>query len=81
MDKKHIEDTMRAIIIKRLRNVQPEAITVDTELVSLGIDSLSLGWVLADMEDAFEFTISMSDIIKLKTVADTIDYVERRVAK
>ncbi len=81
MDKKHIEDTMRAIIIKRLRNVQPEAITVDTELVSLGIDSLSLGWVLADMEDAFEFTISMSDIIKLKTVADTVDYVERRVAK
>ncbi len=78
MNKKQIEDIMREIIVKCLKGAQPEAITADMKLADLGLDSLGLSWVLAEMEDAFEFTISMSDMIKLRTIADTVDFVERR---
>ncbi len=81
MDKKQIEEILREIIGKHLENIQPEKIDINNELADLGVDSLSFSLILADMEDSFDFIIPGSDILKLKTLAAAIDYVDEHIAK
>lgn len=81
MDKKQIEETLREIIGKHLEDIQPEKIDMNNELADLGVDSLALSWILADMEESFDFIIPGSDILKLKTLAATVDYVEKHISK
>ncbi len=81
MNKAEIEQHLREIIAKRVQNISPESIDMDTELALLGLDSLGFSWLLADIEDTFEFIIQGVDIFKLKTLSNTIDYVEQRVLK
>lgn len=80
MEKKQIESKIRAIIAKHLPQVSPDKITPQAEFAALGLDSLALSWIVADVEDAFDFEMQISDIMKLKTVAAAVDYVERRLA-
>lgn len=79
MDRAQIEKTLREIVVKRVRDLKPEAVTLDIELVKLGVDSLAFSWILADMEDAFGFVMQGADIMKLKTLASAIDYVQKQI--
>lgn len=81
MDKKQIESIVREIITKHLQNVRPEDINMNDELADLGVDSVAFSWILADMEDSFDFIVPGSDILKLKTLAATVDYVEKHIYK
>lgn len=81
MDKKQIERILREIIGKHLEDIQPEKIDMNDELADLGVDSLTLSWILVDMEESFDFIIPGSDILKLKTLATTVDYVEKHISK
>jgi acyl carrier protein len=81
MNRQQIESRLREIIAKRVRNISSESIDMDTELTALGLDSLGFSWLLADIEDTFEFVMQGSDILKLKTLSDAIDYVENHVSK
>lgn len=81
MDKKQIESIVREIITKHLQNVRPEDINMNDELSDLGVDSVAFSWILADMEDSFDFIVPGSDILKLKTLAAAVDYVEKHISK
>ena len=81
MNRQQIENRLREIIAKRVQNISAESIDMDTELTALGLDSLGFSWLLADIEDAFEFVMQGSDILKLKTLSAAIDYVEYHVSK
>ncbi|MBP2663732.1 MAG: Phosphopantetheine attachment site [Firmicutes bacterium] len=81
MNRQQIETRLREIIAKRVRNISSESIDMDTELTALGLDSLGFSWLLADIEDTFEFVMQGSDILKLKTLSGAIDYVENHVSK
>ena len=81
MNRQQIETHLREIIAKRVQNISSESIDMDTELTALGLDSLGFSWLLADIEDTFEFVMQGSDILKLKTLSDAIDYVENHVSK
>lgn len=75
MDKVQIERTLREIIVKRVPGVVAEKIDPEQELSVLGADSLAFSWILADMEDAFDFVMRGADIMKLKTLASAVEYV------
>ena len=81
MDKTMIETTLREIISKRVAGVAPEAIAPAGELAALGIDSLAFSWILADMEDAFGYEMRGADIMKLKTLASAVEFVEQHAEK
>ncbi len=81
MDKKKIEKIMWEILTKRIENIQPEKMDINNKLTDLGVDSLIFSLILADMEETFDFIIPGSDILKLKTLADAIDYVEEHISK
>lgn len=81
MNRQQIEATLREIIVKRVPGVKPEAITPTGELATLGIDSLAFSWILADMEEAFEFEMRGADVMKLKTLTTAVEFVEQHVKK
>lgn len=79
MERQKIESELRKIIAKRISGVNPDTIISTQELATLGVDSLAFSWILADMEDTFDFVMRGSDIMKLKTLATAVDYVEQHV--
>jgi len=81
MDRMQIEKTLREIISKRIPDVKQEAITPEVDLAILGADSLAFSWITADVEEAFEIVLRGSDVMKLKTLSSSIDYVEKKIAK
>ncbi len=80
MDKQQIENLTRNIVAKRLPRVSPDRITPDAEFAALGVDSLALSWMLADIEDTFDIEMRIGDALKLKTLAAVVDYVAKRLA-
>ena len=81
MESSQIETQLREIICKRVSGVKPAAVTMTVELATLGIDSLAFSWILADMEEAFNFEMRGADVMKLKTLAVAVDFVEQHVKK
>ena len=79
MEKAQIERTLREIIAKRVRGVVAEQIDPSQELAALGVDSLAFSWILADMEEAFEFEMRGADVMKLKTLATAVEFVKQHV--
>ncbi len=81
MERTVIESKLKEIISKRVAGVTPEMITLEGELAALGIDSLAFSWILADMEEAFGYEMRGADIMKLKTLATAVEFVELHVDK
>ena len=79
MDRMQIEKTLKEILIKRVPTLKPEVITPGVELATLGVDSLAFSWIIADMEEAFGFVMQGADIMKLKTLSASVDYVEKQM--
>jgi acyl carrier protein len=69
---------LHEIYQKRVKNTVQEPVVPGTQLSSLGFDSLSYSMIIADMEEEFNITIFGPDILKLKTVADVIAFVEKK---
>lgn len=81
MNREEIDQKIREIIADRTNDRKVLELGGDDPLASLGIDSLAFSWILADMEDAFDFVIMGSDIMKLKTINLAVGYIEGRLAK
>ncbi len=81
MEKYEVAAKLRAIIAGRIDGVDPAGMHDDTELTALGADSLALSWIMADVEDAFDFVMRGGELMKLKTFAAFVDYVAQRVGK
>jgi acyl carrier protein len=58
------------------------ALTEKTELVGdLGIDSLGVMEVVADLEDKFDMTIADSELREVATLGDVVKAIEVRLAE
>ncbi|HWR38498.1 MAG TPA: acyl carrier protein [Patescibacteria group bacterium] len=79
MDRKQIESKMREILAQHVPELNAKEFTLDTPFSSLAIDSLKLSKIMVDMEETYGFTLSGSTMMKLKTLALTIDYIEQNV--
>ena len=79
MDREEIEHKIREIVAARTNSQKIFEISADDSLGTVGIDSLAFSWILADMENTFNFVMMGSDIMKLKTLTRAVDYVEQKM--
>jgi len=71
-------DRLSAILRKDYK-LQPERLTHDAPLESLGIDSLGTVELLWNIEDTFEIKLP-SDPVELTTLGDVVRYVDELIA-
>ena len=73
-----IEKEVIDIVVEQL-GVDAADVTLQKSFVEdLNADSLDLTELIMTFEERFGFEISEEDAEKLKTVADVIDYIEKR---
>jgi acyl carrier protein len=56
------------------------SIAPDTRLDRLGFDSLSVLDFLYDVENRFEVSIEIADMVALERVDELVDYLQRKLA-
>ncbi|MCK4396908.1 acyl carrier protein [candidate division WOR-3 bacterium] len=67
-------------IITDVMAVKETEVSAETSLANdLGVDSLDYVALLQEFEAEFNIQIPDKDAIKLKTVEDTVKYIERKV--
>ncbi len=70
-------EKIREIICQKL-NVSPDKITMDTSFVDdLEADSLDIVELVMCIEDEFDIIIEDEQAEKIKTVGDTVKYLEK----
>ena len=81
MTRDEIIKKVSEIICKQLE-VPPEKVTLETKFAEdLGADSLDTAELVMEIEDEFEINISDDAEGKIKTVGDTVTYIEEQVKK
>lgn len=72
-----IFETVKAMIAKQLK-VDEASITRETRLVEdLKADSANVMVMIMDLEDKFGIMVEDDQIMKMKTVGDVVDYIEK----
>ncbi|NLD84025.1 MAG: acyl carrier protein [Clostridiales bacterium] len=72
-----IFDTVKTMISKQLK-VDEASITRESRLVEdLKADSANVMVMIMDLEDKFGIMVEDDQIMKLKTVGDVVDYIEK----
>ena len=72
-----IFDTVKAMIAKQLK-VDEASITRNSRLVEdLKADSANEMVMVMDLEDTFGIMVEDDQILKLRTVGDVVDYIEK----
>ena len=72
-----IFDTVKKMIAAQLK-VDVNSITRDSRLVEdLKADSANVMVMIMDLEDKFGIMVEDDQIMKLKTVGDVVDYIEK----
>lgn len=61
--------------------VPKESITRETDILSLGLDSMKFLFMIMEFEKEFSVSVSDTDISKLVTVDDIINLVENKSDK
>ena len=70
-------EDVKAMIAKQLK-ADPATITRDTRLVEdLKADSANVMVMIMDLEDKFGIMVEDDQIMKMKTVGDVVDYIEK----
>ena len=70
-------ETVRAMIAKQLK-ADESKITRETRLVEdLKADSANVMVMIMDLEDKFGIMVEDDQIMKMKTVGDVVDYIEK----
>ena len=70
-------ESVKAMLAKQLK-ADASTITRDTRLVEdLKADSANVMVMIMDVEDAFGITVEDDQIMKMKTVGDVVDYIEK----
>ena len=72
-------ERLRAILLKSYP-IEPDALTADAALESLGIDSLGVAELMFNLEDEFKVRLS-PEPGHLATVADVVAYIDGLVAE
>jgi acyl carrier protein len=72
-------DRLSAILMKDYK-LQPDRLTLDAPLESLGIDSLGTVELLWNVEEAFQIKLP-SDPVELRTLGDVVRYVDELIVR
>ncbi|MBI3829652.1 MAG: acyl carrier protein [Planctomycetes bacterium] len=81
MTKDEIKDKVVEIICKQLEQPK-EKVTMETKFAEdLGADSLDTAELVMEFEDEFDINISDDAEGKIKTVGDTVNYIEEQIKK
>lgn len=67
-------ERLRAILVKDYQ-LAPEAVTLDSPLESLGIDSLGVAELLFNVEDEFKVTLP-PEPVPLTTIGEVVHYID-----
>lgn len=60
-------------------NISKDKISADSRIIEdLGADSLDMVEMLMTLEDEFGISISDEEAVNLKTVADIVNYIEKK---
>jgi acyl carrier protein len=71
-------DTICRIIASQIET-EPEKIQLSTKFQQdLGIDSLSIFEIVMELEDVYRIEIPTEDLEELISVADLVDYINKR---
>ena len=72
-----IFETVKAMIAKQLK-ADEAAITRETRLIEdLKADSANVMVMIMDLEDKFGIMVEDDQIMKMRTVGDVVDYIEK----
>ena len=72
-------ETIRQIIAKRF-DLNPEELTPDRTLDSLGVDSLGVFEVIFEAEETFHIRVD-NDQVNIATIGDVVALIDRLVAE
>ena len=75
-----IAERVRNIVAERL-NVNPEEVTLETTFEDLGADSLDVMDLVMELEQEFDIEIPDEDAEKIRTIEDTINYIQSRLQR
>ena len=79
MDRKEIMGKVRKIISEKL-GVEEEKVVEEAKLIDdLGADSLDLVDLIMDLENEFDVKVDDSDIEKISTVGEVVDYIAKKL--
>jgi len=78
-DNTTVEETLRKIIAKILRN-DNVVITSSTTFKDLGADSLDVVKTIVALEDAFKIELADEDLKTIVNMGGLTDYVQKKVA-
>jgi acyl carrier protein len=81
-ERNELVDTLKSLL-KRQQKIQldVDAISDNTRIDRIGFDSLSILDFMYDVEDHFKIRAEPADLVQLETVADLVDYLERKLAR
>ena len=75
-----IEHTVREIIAQ-VGDVLPEQVTMDLELVKLGVDSLMALSIISKVEKRFKVQIPENQLRGIRTLRQIVELLEKNKAK
>lgn len=65
-------------LIANYVDVDPAAITEESRFIEdLGFNSYMFMSMLGEVEDEFDVTVDEQEVIKLRTIADAMDYIKK----
>ena len=76
------EDLIQRVtkVIATSKRIPPETVTIDSEFVQLGIDSMDAVEILFALEGEFDISIPDDDVRSVRNVRDMCNGVEKLVA-
>jgi acyl carrier protein len=74
-----IEERVRSVV-SRDRGIPIDAVTMDSRIEDMHMDSLETANLLFALEDEFDFSIPDDEIKLIRSVRDMVAAVERRTA-
>jgi len=76
-----LEHKVKKIIMEQLDVTEEEIINTATFVDDLGADSLDMVEMVMAFEEEFAIEIPDEDAEKIKTVQDSVDYLQKKTAK
>lgn len=78
MTEHEVTEQARAVLVRRLK-VDPAAITLETNIEDLGVDSLDLVTLAGEFEEVFSIAIPTKEIMKIRTFGDIVGQLSSKV--
>lgn len=83
-DPQYIPTIVRGIVWRYIHeDVRPvlDKATADSQLSSLGIDSLTMMEIVLDVQDALDLVIEDADLKQMRTIGDVIEFLKQRFSQ